>query len=528
MKNITAILIIIVLGIGAYANSLSNEFVWDDKILVEDNVRIEEFSGIGKVFTEELYHKSSIPLGYYRPLQTISYMLDNFMWGKEPFGYHLTSIFFQIINSIFVFYLCFLLLGDKLKSLFIASVFCVHPAFVPVVSYISGRADLLGLMFSLITIYCSLQYINSRNITTLMIAIASYALAVVSKEYYLITPLFIAFYVWSLNRAETHRSSARKIVIPLIVIAAVYLGLRLTVLNFHQDMGDLAALPLSTRMMLFPYLLTKYIITILFPVNLGMEKKLIYSTLSEARFLISYITPLTLAGLLCFFHNIKEKKGIFFTGWFIIGVLPVSNLFMPLKIFMADHWIYMASIGLVATCTILADVLAAGAKLDTILAKRLKVSIGTVIVAGLVLLTIRENGYWKNEETLFAHTISKSPGSARTYYNMAKVQEEKGDITKALEYYTIAVDKSNGRPQYLRSRAHIYRKMGDKKKALADFKRAAENAPDVAGYQNDLGAMYAELGMIQEAKEAWRRSLELDPDNDFTRRNLKLISGSRR
>lgn len=526
VKNTALILIIILLGIAAYANSLSNDFVWDDKILVEDNDRIENFSGLGQVFKEELYHKSNVTLGYYRPLQAVSYMLDNFLWGGKPFGYHLTSIVLQVMNSILVFYLCLLVLGNKLKSLFVASVFCVHPAFVPIVSYISGRADLLGMFFSLITVYCGIKYIQKGKGKTLLApAVIAYIPAVLSKEYYIITPLFIMLYMWIFDGSKETRRAGKTVLFSLCLIAAAYIGLRMTALNFNQEMGDLANTSLSERMMLFPYLLMNYLLTLILPLNLGMEKKLIYSSLSELRFILSYIAPLSLAWLICFFHKTKEKRGLFFAGWFIMGIIPVSNLIIPLKIFTADHWTYMASIGLFGALAILPDGLAKRGTVEAGTLNKLKLFLAIIIVALLALLTTRENGYWRNEETLFAHTVSKSPGSARTYYNIAKVQEEKGDQKKALEYYNTAIEKSNGRPQYLRSRAHLYRRMGDKQKALADFKRAAENAPTIPGYQNDLGSMYAELGMIREAKEAWRKTLELDPDNDLARTNLKLIRG---
>lgn len=63
----------------------------------------------------------------------------------------------------------FLVLGERWRSLFVAAVFCVHPAFVPIVGYISGRADLLGICFALLAIVCVIRYaVTGRSVAALL------------------------------------------------------------------------------------------------------------------------------------------------------------------------------------------------------------------------------------------------------------------------------------------------------------------------------------------------------------------------
>lgn len=524
MKKAAAVLILIILGIITYANSLSGDFVWDDKMLIQGNEHIKSFAYIPQVFKEDLFHMGSSPTGYYRPLQVVSYMCDHVLWGMEPFGYHLSSLVLQIADSILVFFLCALIIGSIYPSFFVAAIFLVHPAFVPVAGYAAGRADLLAMFFTMLSVYFTIKYLAAgRGVIGLIAALFFYVLAILSKEYYLIAPGFILLYMFSFNEKTKPDNISKIHVAGLMSIGIIYLAIRATILNFHQSMGVIAEQPFLSRLAIFPYIFAKYILTLIFPVGLGMEKKLVYSSFGEARFVLSYIVPIAVAWALYYLYKKGDRKKFFFLGWFVVGILPLTNLVVPLKAFMADHWTYLASFGAFGFLVLSVVDICNMAPGNT-MPRNLKMLTGAAVVAILASMTIIENGYWKNEETFFRRTLLTSPKSGRAHYNMGKVWEEKGDTEKAIGSYTAAIKESDPPPGYMfDARGMAYRKIGDLQNALKDCRSAVKTEPSNSMYHLNLGGIYGELGMTEKAIAEWKEALKLDPDNELAKKNIEIL-----
>ena len=58
-----------------YLNAFGNAFLWDDRFLVVDNPAIKHWGNIARIFTHALFPEG-IQSRYYRPLQTLTYLVD--------------------------------------------------------------------------------------------------------------------------------------------------------------------------------------------------------------------------------------------------------------------------------------------------------------------------------------------------------------------------------------------------------------------------------------------------------------------
>jgi len=516
------------LTIAVYANSLTGKFVWDDTLLILDNKHIKDFKYFNQIFREDLFHMSDLPTGYYRPAQTFSYMLDYALWAKEAFGYHLTNILLQIFNAAMVFFLCLILFGTRGKSLFVASVFCVHPAFVPIVGYVSGRADLLGLSFALVTVYSAVRFAaRGKGIYWLWLSVPFYALAVISKEYYLLTPVFILLYLFTFKCEPSNKKRLNIALSAMVSLAVFYAILRSTVLNFHQNMGVIAEQPFITRLAIFPWIMKNYIMMLVAPFHMSMEKKLVFDSLVEPRFVLSYLAPAGIAWLLYFFRKRKDSLRLFCLSWFVVGILPVCNIIIPLKAIWADHWAYMSSVGFFALIASVYDIPNIAIRSNP-LYRICALSLSLLYISYLSAVTISENRYWRDEEVLYARILETSPHSARTIYNQGKVFEERGEKDRALESYNKAISMTSGeKAQYYNARGMLYKDMGNRERALADFEEAVKIAPGVALYRNNLGCIYAESNRVEDARREWGKTLEIDPEDELAAKNLALIGEKR-
>jgi len=125
--------------------SLGFDFVnWDDPLHVVGNRALLE---PGQVPMSD--HVRTPYLGYPIPLTVLSYHLNFAMGGLDAWGYHALNLLLAMANTALVF-LCGLALGAHRLFAFLGAVlFAVHPATAEVVCWVTGRKDLLSMVFLL-------------------------------------------------------------------------------------------------------------------------------------------------------------------------------------------------------------------------------------------------------------------------------------------------------------------------------------------------------------------------------------------
>ena len=82
------IAVIIVLALAVSAPSLRVGFVWDDGTVLLRSRSVQEFD-LGILFSRRYFGESGEQS--YRPLVTLSYMIDHVLWGHEPTWSQLAS-----------------------------------------------------------------------------------------------------------------------------------------------------------------------------------------------------------------------------------------------------------------------------------------------------------------------------------------------------------------------------------------------------------------------------------------------------
>lgn len=149
-----------VLAFLAYANSLSNGFVWDDPIILSRQLVV--FAGVGDVLAPPRNIPQFSP-DYYRPLTIATYLLDRAIGGGAPFPFHLSVVLAHAATSVLVYLLAAQLLGalppgrvwpsgaagDGVGAFTAAALFALHPIHTESVAWAAGRSDVLATGFLL-------------------------------------------------------------------------------------------------------------------------------------------------------------------------------------------------------------------------------------------------------------------------------------------------------------------------------------------------------------------------------------------
>lgn len=165
------------------------------------------------------------PLRELRPMAALSFMIDARLWGANPAGYHLTNLVLHAGCSIVVM----LVARDVVKRGWLPAVvagmlFAAYPVHTEAVTWITGRADLMGAFGCLLGFWAFVRFRGSSQSTWLLLAWAAYFVGIFSKEFCLSLPLLAVGYDVIFTR-PVRREEWQRVATPYLgwlVLALVY------------------------------------------------------------------------------------------------------------------------------------------------------------------------------------------------------------------------------------------------------------------------------------------------------------------
>jgi tetratricopeptide (TPR) repeat protein/uncharacterized membrane protein len=434
--------LILVACLLAYTPVLHGKFLWDDLYLVGGNPFFKSPRFLLEVFRHYLF-LDSFSL-YYRPVQNLSYIVDYAIWNRDEFGYHLSNILFHAASA----FLLALVVRRSLKAMpvesasphfkdaaafFIGLIWAVHPIHNAAVAYVAGRADAIAMMFALTG---WLLFLNEstgwRRVASLALAPACVLIALCAKEIAFIWIALFAVYLFGFERALPARSKLTAMA-SLLGVFGIYLWLR-HLPGPRVPQQGLVYPALADRVILMLRALGDYTSLIFYPGNLHMERAVwtapsyrsfeVWQQNLRAEYL-SLIGLATIAGFVfaCWSRLPGRKIRVFGVSWFVLGFLPISNLF-PLNAQVAEHWIYMASAGFLVMLAGFACAIPARCQ-------RHLAAVLPLAVLALGVRTAIRAADWADPETFYRRTVAAGGFPERVNLNLADVCAAKGNLTEA-------------------------------------------------------------------------------------------------
>ncbi len=309
----------------------------------------------------------------------------------------------------------------------------------------------------------------------------------------------------------------------MALVFGIYFGLHS--LPAHRvPMEDGSPEPVAARVLLMLRAMGDYTSLIFYPSRLLMDRTLtspaMYVNLASwhASLRYEYLSVmgsavLALGAMLCTKAAPGRRLRVFGALWFVIAFLPISNLF-PLNAQVAEHWIYLGSIGYLT--------LAAGCAM--LLAPRWRVAAAYAAGLAVVALGVRtavRAGDWSDPATFYARTIEDGGGTPRVFGNLAGTFGKRGDYPKqeAILRRTLAIFPefapariSLGVCLVNQGRAEEAEPFLNFAKPAADevsrrFPRTWSAALNLAGVRAGAGAIDEALAILAEARgrspETW-------------------------
>ncbi|MFA5075941.1 MAG: hypothetical protein WC480_00815 [Patescibacteria group bacterium] len=185
---------------------------------------------------------------FWRPILYLSFILDFWLYGLKPLGYHLTNSLLQTINSLLVSLTIWQIAklywprATEPKKLFVAIVsgllFGIFPNHHETVTWLAGRTDLLATTWYLLALFLWLKYLPTFNQPAsagekwflFLATVISSALAYLTKEVsitLILILLITAIVYWRyyrLTKIQTIKLAADGMVLSIVFF--VYLIIR--------------------------------------------------------------------------------------------------------------------------------------------------------------------------------------------------------------------------------------------------------------------------------------------------------------
>jgi hypothetical protein len=310
----------------------------DDPGYVVDNA----FVNHGLTWNGLRWAFSTTHMGHWHPLTWISHMMDVSLFGLNPFGHHLTNLFFHSMNTLCFFLLLRRLSFDLSLSLIGALFFGLHPMRLESVVWITERKDVLSTFFGLLTILIySWAHLKLRSKFWWWIALlGSYSLSLLAKPTFVTLP-FLLLVIEELKPSASTIWIRLKRVGVIFAMASVF---SVVVLFSQREAGALKSFSILERLENGFVSIGAYWGKFLFP----FETSIFYPWHSSTPGIASGLFMGLLASTILCFKVRKQNPHVWFGWlWFLIAALPLSGFVQIGGQIFADRWTMLPHMGLV-------------------------------------------------------------------------------------------------------------------------------------------------------------------------------------
>ncbi len=358
------------------------------------------------------------------------------------------NLFVHAVSSLLLGLVVFRLRPLKSAAFLAAAAFMFHPLATGSVNYITARFDLMAFAFCLAAVFFHLGADEKPRRD--FIALVFFILALFCKESAASLPVAVLL-------LDALRGRPRPRVLFAVALSALYVVLRLQWM-IVLDSPDMEKPAWPTYLLVEQRVFWIYLAKCFCPLHLNFEYNIGPKTVTDAAFAVLNGVALAAAGAAAAasflslrspdkksFCNLQEKFKapafqivLFFAmGWALLSPTLLIPLADPAQEHRAYPLIGVAMAGLF------------GGLLPMILAEQKRKKTVMVVAAAIVvvfaIMSFNRNQDWKNELTLLADSMTKSPNKPRIVYNYADELKWHGRFDRALFWYKRHLEMEPGR-----------------------------------------------------------------------------------
>ena len=533
----------LLLAVGlVFGQTLRHEFTgYDDDGFVYQNPRVTP----GLTLPGLRWALTDGPFGEWYPLTALSHMLDCQLYGVKPAGHYLTNVLLHAASSVLLFLVLLRMTGALWPSAWVAAVFAIHPLHVESVAWIAERRDVLSGLFFMLTLGAYTLYTERPSLARYLGVVACFALGLMAKPMLVTVPLLLLLLdYWPLHRffrtaAREHPKAAssswisrlpvvwRLVVekIPLLVLAAASCWIVFSTHSAIRATNPVERLPLVTRLANALISYAAYIGQSFYPVRLALFYPHPGNNVSMAGAAGALALLLAITAVATYFWR---RLPYLLVGWlwFLGTLFPVIGLVQIGSHARADRYTYLSQIGL--------SIALAWSVWSFYQWRQLRqpqpwrpwtlaaVSAAAVLVLGAVAW--RQTSFWRNPETLWAHTVACTENNVLARYSLGYTYAMQRRIDAAIDQLREAVAADSIDPLMI-ARSHglladCLTTQGKNDEALMHLEEAVRIVPAAPMSHARLALALVGRGRLDRAIVEWRETVRQVPTHVSARLGL--------
>lgn len=534
-RDIVVCLLFLIALILVYTPAIKSGYIWDDDYYITDNLHLRSWDGL-----KNIWFKLGATPQYYPMVHTI-FWLEYHLWELNPFGYHLVNLLFHAANA---FLLWVVLRRLEISgSLFIAAVFAFHPVQVESVAWITEYKNTVSGFFYLSAILIYLRFyklgvtsagkhppgnIDSKSIDgrgswkLYALCLLLYVCALLSKTVTATMPAVLILLLWW-KRERLHLNDIL-LLVPFFLLSIGFGLVTIWVEKYNVGaIGEEWSLSIIDRFLVAGRALWFYAGKLLWPQKLTF----IYPRWEiNAGIWWQYLFPLTAISVMAALWLLRHRIGraplvavLFFSGT-LFPALGFFNVYPHRFSFVADHFQYLASIGIIAL------VVSVGMKIFSKLGhgkKSLGMASGVIVIAVLGILSWKQGYIYKDRETLYRNTIAKNEQCWMAYNNLGVELDAQGRLEEAMDHYLKALRIKLDYVDAHYNLGVVLEKQGRIEEAMDHYLQALQINPKYVKAQYNIGLSLSRQGRLEEAVDYYLQALRVNSEYVDAHYNLANV-----
>ncbi len=504
-QTIGSALAIILIVFFSFFSSLDNDFVnWDDESHLRHNPTVLTLTPQNLIqhFRETVHNT-------YIPLTTLSFALENHLFGLKPFVYHLDNLLLHLGVVILIYWFALQIGLPLLAAAAAAALFGIHPMHVESVAWITERKDVLYAFFYMLSVNYYWAYLNgSAKKRNYLLSLLFGLLSILSKAMALSLPLVLFVCDYLAGRRWDRKYFLDKIPYALFIIPIAWRTYSL----YARVPGNGSMEGELTWIWTFAF----YVIKFLAPFNVVPLYEAPHPvTLANGAYLFSAVVLLVFVILL--FCLRKNRFFVFAMLFFFCSIFFLLRFDAQDTNIVADRFMYLPSLGF---CLLF------GKMVELIIQKKKILLFAPVIVVSMLAVkTFKQCDVWQNSITLWSDVVKHYPDNAYALANRADAFMDKGQFDLALADTNRAVSINPKEFMAYNNRGRAYTKLGSPDLAEADFTKAISLNPTFFLAYLNRGYLYEISKKYDLAIEDFNKALAMSPQNFLVLNNRGAVYG---
>lgn len=277
-----------------------------------------------------------------RPIHELLVKFNLLIWGKNAFGFHLTSLILHFVVCIQLFFVSTLILIKQLNintnnakqiSFLAVALFLIYPQYTESLTWIIGGAPILSGIFLLLSL--QIYYQEKLNLIHFLIGFLFFLISLFTYEQGILFPIFLCFLLIGKSK-ENYFNKRLKYTLILLFAGFIYIFLRKIITteivgNYEGEnfnFSHISALVGNAVRLFF---------------------RLILNPSSIYLFIVGIVVVMLFTSIILWRlkNRIANYQLLFFIAIIVLLIIPVFSLGISVQSFESGRYLYLPSIFLV-------------------------------------------------------------------------------------------------------------------------------------------------------------------------------------